>query len=257
MANRKPLVNNAGDVSELVTSDSLAVGGVALATTGGPVPSEGMFSWDDGEGTATLGLKGGNVVLQLGQEQVIRVYNGTGSALTDGQIVYITGSQGNRLTVALASASAESTSSVTIGMVTETILNGAEGFVTTNGLVNHLNTLGLTEGAAIWLGTTAGTYTQTKPVAPNHAVLIGYVVRANATVGSVFIHVQNGQELDELHDVLVTSKADKDTLQYDQTAGVWKNYDRINTLNNLRIFIQNTAPSSPQTDDIWFDTTGL
>ncbi len=257
MTNRRPLVNDSGAVSELITSDSLAVGGITLATTGGPVSDIGIFTWDDGNGTATLGLKGGNVVVPLGQKQVITVYNGTGSTLSIGQIVYITGSQGNRLSVQLASASNEASSSVTIGMVSETILNGAEGFITTNGIVDKLNTSALTAGTALWLDTTAGAYTQTKPVAPSHGVLVGYVVRSDTTVGSIFVHIQNGYELSELHDVLLTSKADKDTLQYDGTAGLWKNYNRINTLNNLRIFIQSTAPSSPQVDDIWFDTSGL
>lgn len=257
MANRKPLVNNSGDVSELITSDSLSVGGVALATTGGPTTNVGIFTWDDGNGTATLGLKGGTVVVPLGQKQVITVYNGTGSTLSPGQVVYITGAQGNRLSVQLASAANESSSSVTIGLVAETIINGAEGFIVTNGILDLLNTTALTEGSALWLSTTPGVYTQTKPSAPDHGVLIGYVVRNHDTVGSIFVHIQNGYEINELHNVNITTVADKDTLQYDSATSTWKNYNRINTLNNLRIFIQNTAPSSPQTDDIWFDTTGI
>lgn len=257
MANRRPLVNSSGDVSEIITSDSLAVGGITLATTGGPTTNVGIFTWDDGNGTATLGLKGGNVTVPLGQKQVITVYNGTGSTLSVGQVVYITGSQGNRLSVQLASAASEASSSVTIGLVAETILNGAEGFVTTNGILEHIDTSALTAGSALWLSSTPGLYSQTKPTAPNHGVLVGYVVRSDNTVGSIFVHIQNGYELDELHNVTITSVADKDNLQYDSATSTWKNYNRINTLNNLRIFIQSTAPSSPQVDDIWFDTSGI
>jgi hypothetical protein len=54
-------------------------------------------------------------------------------------------------------------------------------------------------------------------------VLIGWCVRSHATVGKIFVHIQNGYELDELHDVLITSKANADLLQYDSTATVWKN----------------------------------
>ena len=74
-------------------------------------------------------LKGGNVNLQIGSENVVLVYNDSGTTLNDGDLVYISGSQGNRPSVKLASASNESTQNV-LGMVTETIPAGNEGFVT-------------------------------------------------------------------------------------------------------------------------------
>lgn len=176
--------------------------------------TEGTLSWNDGDGTLDLILKGSQVTLQLGQEQVIRINNNTGSGLTDGQVVYVTGSQGQRMTVALADNSAESTSSGTIGVVTEPIANGADGFVTTFGLVRNLNTSAFTEGAALYLGTGGG-LTQTKPVAPNHMVLVGYCIRSHASSGSIFVKVQNGYELDELHDVLLDTPGTGDILTYD------------------------------------------
>jgi len=132
--------------------------------------TEGVMSWDDGNGTANLTLKGGEVNLAIGQEMVARVYNDTGGALTDGQIVYINGAQGNRVSVDLASNTTEVGSSVTFGMVTESIAIGAEGFVTVQGTVNHLNTSGLTEGQALYLGSTPGTYTNIKPSSRHNAI---------------------------------------------------------------------------------------
>lgn len=184
----------------------------------------GKLQWDDGNGTLQFGLKGGNVNLQLGQEIVARVYNDSGVALTDGQIVYISGSQGNRIAVKLAKADSEATSAGTLGMVTESIAVGAEGFITMVGTVNKLNTSGLTAGALVYLSaTTAGAYTTTPPTAPNHRVTLGYVERVDSVVGSIYVKVDNGYELDELHNVAITSPTSGQTLIYDAVAGTWEN----------------------------------
>lgn len=193
-------------------------------TTVTPVEAVGKLQWDDGNGTLQVGLKGGNVNLQIGQEIVARVYNDSGVALTDGQIVYISGAQGNRIAVKLAKADTDATSAGTLGMVTESIAIGAEGFITVMGTVNKLNTTGLTAGAIVYLSpTTAGAYTTTKPVAPQHTVTLGYVERVDSVVGSIYVKVDNGYELDELHNVLITSPTSGQTLIYDAVQGVWEN----------------------------------
>lgn len=206
---------------DTVTSKADAFDIDTIAT---PAAAVGRLSWDDGNGTAQLGMKGGNVTLQLGEELLARVYNDSGVALTDGQIVYISGAQGNRIAVKLAKADSETTSAGTLGMVTEPIAIGAEGFITVVGTVNKLDTTGLTAGALVYLSaTTAGAYTTTPPTAPNHRVMLGYVERVHNIVGSIYIKVDNGYELDELHNVLISSPNSGNTLIYDASAGVWKN----------------------------------
>lgn len=197
--------------------------------------------WNDGEGTLEFGLKGGNVNLQIGQEQVLLITNTTGATLTDGQVVYITGAQGNRPTVALADADTEATSSKTFGVVTESIANGAEGFITTAGLVRGLNTSAFSEGVAIWLSGTAGAFTATKPAAPQHGVMVGWVVRSHATAGAILVHVQNGYELDELHDMLISAKANNDSIMYDAASGVWKNVPPSTARTNLDVYSKSEA----------------
>lgn len=190
------------------------------------LPAAGRILWNNDDGTLDIGLKGGNVVLQVGQEQLARVYNDTGETLTEGTIVYVTGSQGQRLTVAKAQANSEATSSKTMGIVTEAILDDAEGFIATSGLVRGLNTYvnGNSEGTAIWLSpTVAGAWTTTKPTAPNHMVLVGWIVRENSSSGSIFAHIQNGYELNEIHDVLITNPQHSDVLLYDSAGYYWKN----------------------------------
>jgi hypothetical protein len=96
-------------------------------------------------------------------------------------------------------------------------------------MVENINTSALTEGGSVYLSpTTAGELTSTKPSAPNHMVLIGFCVRSHAVNGSIFVKVENGFELDELHDVAIGTKADNNILAWDSASSTWKNQTAAN-----------------------------
>jgi hypothetical protein len=183
----------------------------------------GRLTWNDGEGTLNFGLKGGNLDLQIGQENIALCYNGTGSEITKGSVVYISGAQGQRPSISLADADTEATSSKTFGIVAENILNGAEGFVATFGVVPGVNTSGFTAGQALWLSSTAGQLTNVKPTQPAHSVFIGYCLHVNESSGRIFVNPQNGYEIEELHNVLISTPADNHILSYDNATSLWKN----------------------------------
>lgn len=184
----------------------------------------GRVWYDDAEGGLNVGMKGGNVTLQVGQEMVQRVTNQTGTAMTDGQVVYVNGAIGNRMTVALALADSDLTSSGTIGIVTEAIANNGQGFITTEGMIHNIDTSAFVDGDILYLSpTTAGVITKVKPVAPQHMVTVGYCVKSHATTGIIYVKVDNGYELDELHNVLITTPSTGQALTYDSTTSVWKN----------------------------------
>ena len=194
----------------------------------------GSVVWNDTDGTLDLKLKGGNVTLQIGQEQVARIVNKTATNITllesNYQAVRVTGSQGQRLKVDLALATNDLLSAETIGLVTETILNNQEGFITTSGLVRGINTTGSlqsetwADGDVLYLSpTTAGNITKVKPIAPNHLIVIGYVVHSHITQGTIFVKVDNGYEIDELHNVLINGVANNDVLTYESSTSLWKN----------------------------------
>lgn len=187
-----------------------------------PPTTAGSIYWDDGNQTPSVILNA-NTELQLGQENIALVYNGTGSTIAKGSVVAVSGAQGQRPSVVLADADSEALSAPTLGVAAEAIANGAEGFVTTFGLVRGINTSGFTAGAPIYLSQTAGAFTSTRPTAPAHTVALGWVISVNASSGEVFININNGWELDELHNVLITSPASGNTLIYDASVGVWKN----------------------------------
>jgi len=183
----------------------------------------GRLGYDSGEGTLQFGLAGGNVTLNIGEDLYQYVYNAETASMTKGQVVYISGSQGNRIAVKLASATAEQGSANTLGFVAETIAAGAEGWVLTEGNLRKLNTLGLVGGKLIFLSTTPGAYTQTPPIAPNHGVRLGYAERIDATAGSIFVKIDNGYEIGELHDVVDTTTTSSYGDLFIKSGSVWIN----------------------------------
>lgn len=183
----------------------------------------GTLSWDDTDGTLQLGLKGGNVSLQVGQESVQLVKHADNSGLTNGKVVYLVGSSGSNLTVRYARANNESTSANTFGVMTEDATGGNKAFCTTFGLVHNINTSNLTEGGMVWLSKdTAGAMTAVRPTAPNNGVEVGFCVTKHATNGVIFVTVQNGYELDELHNVYVPSPTNGQVLTYNTTNTRWE-----------------------------------
>lgn len=155
------------------------------------------------------------------------VRKATAGTITKGQAVYVVGSTGTHLTVELADASSEATAATTIGVAAETITNTTDGYMLVSGLLTGLSTLptaSFTNGDILWLSETAGALTTTRPTQPAHGVAMGFVVNAsNGNSGSAYIKIINGQELNELHDVLVVSATSNDVLMYDSVSSLWKN----------------------------------
>ncbi len=196
-------------------------------------PAKGQMYWDDSNETITVKMAGTDVNLQIGQENYIRAKNATAGTLSNGKVVYVNGVDGQTPTIALAKADAVATSDGVIGIVTEDILAGATGYVTTMGVVRGINTFGLSAGATIYLSpTTAGEFTTTLTGSPDHQVKIGTVLHPDTAInnGSVLVRVEIGQHLVELHDVLLSGLADRDVFEYDLAAGAWKNYINPNTV---------------------------
>jgi len=237
----------------------LLTGNLEFDNTPTNIPTAaGSLYYNDTDGTLDLKLKGGNVTLQIGQEQVVRVVNKTATNISlleaNYQAVRITGAQGQRMKVDLAQATNDVLSSETIGLVTETIANNAEGFVTTSGIVRGINTTGSLQGET-WVDgdvlylspTTAGNVTKVKPTAPNHLIIIGYVIYSHVNNGTIFVKVDNGYELDELHNVYITSEANEDFLQYESATQLWKNKELTATLIRSKLGI--TTLSGTNTGD--------
>ena len=150
-----------------------------------------------------------------------------GENLIKGQAVYVSSADGTNMVVSKASNTTEATSSKTMGLIAQNLSTNGKGFVITEGLLDGLNTGSTVAGAPVWLGVDGNLIYGLvgKPYAPAHLVFIGIVTRANNSNGEIFVKVQNGFELDELHDVDLKSilPTDGQVLQFEGATGLWKN----------------------------------
>jgi hypothetical protein len=186
------------------------------------------------------------------------VRNQSGSAIAKATPVYVSGSIGasGKLLISVSSNAAESTSSKTMGLTTSTISNNNNGQVITEGIIENVDTTGGADGDPIWLGTN-GTKIYglaNKPYAPAHLVFLGVVVRGgNAQTGSIYVKIQNGFEIEELHNVQIISPATGDVIVYNATTGQWSNSNTIASktyVDNAITSLGNTASNTyvPQSD---------
>lgn len=168
-------------------------------------------------------------------------------AITKGQAVYVSGANGTNILVKKASNTTEATSSKTLGLLASGgVLNDFVNVVS-EGLLAGLNTSAATIGDPVWLGTNGNLIygLVNKPYAPAHLVYLGVVTRVHANQGEIFVHVQNGFELREIHDVVAKDAIDNQGLYYQSTTGVWESkYSWFQCASGFNTYewITNTTP---------------
>ena len=188
----------------------------------------GIATIASADGSIVVTTTGSAVDLAVSQTSpasvlVEQVRNSTGATLTKGTAVYISGATGQLPTVSKALANADATSAQTLGLITSDLSNNSNGYVTIIGLVTNIDTSAYTDGAQLYLSpTTAGTLTTTKPYAPQHLVYMAVVAHAHPTHGKLIVKVQNGYEMDELHNVSAQSPTTGQTLVYNSSTSLWE-----------------------------------
>jgi hypothetical protein len=126
------------------------------------------------------------------------------------------------VTISLSSASTEPTSSKTLGLLAQDLANNGFGYVIETGLIAGIDTSAATAGQTVWLGNTPGSRVYGAPPAdPSHSVFLGIVARSNLNNGEILVQVQNGYELNELHDVFTTGVSTALPLVYNSTSSGW------------------------------------
>ena len=204
----------------------LSADAVEFSLTPTNSPGAGQIAYVGNTGALAYNMNGSAVTSQIGQTMHAFVHNADSVTITKGQAVYLFGASGNKASVKLANNTSDATSAKTFGLAAEDITSGQNGFITVQGVLDGLNTGAYTAGDTLYLGATAGSLTSVKPYAPNHLVYIGVVEKANNGNGQIYVRVQNGYELDEIHDVdlITTPPVNKDILTYvTGTPNLWKN----------------------------------
>lgn len=155
------------------------------------------------------------------------VKNGSGSTINIGTPVYVksNGNSSTNMSVEVASNTMESTSSKTMGIMAQTTQNNGFGYIITEGLLAGINTSAANNGDPIWLGQNGQLIfgLANKPYAPAHLVFLGVVTRGQVVNGEIFVKVQNGFEVEELHNAKITNPQDGDVLKYQASTGMWIN----------------------------------
>jgi len=199
----------------------------AFSVANSPLTADGTIAIT-GAGTTAEYIRGDGSLAAFpsvsseSQRLITEVYNSSGATLTKGTVVYINGGQGNLPTVTKALATGDATSAQTYGVVQANITNMNNGFVVVIGSLTNLDTQAYLPGTQLYLSSTvAGEWTSVKQYAPAHLVYVGIVVRQHPTQGVVEVKIQNGFEMDELHNVSAQNPSDGDILQYVSSTDLW------------------------------------
>ncbi|NTV92184.1 MAG: class I SAM-dependent methyltransferase, partial [Chlorobiaceae bacterium] len=236
---------------EFITFNNLSANAIFFNVSITTLPNAaGAIYWDNTDKTLAIN-SGLGPILQVGQEQWLRVRNNTGVEIQDGKVVYITGRLGNRPTVALARADADPAAHA-IGVTTQHIPHNTDGFVTINGSVRGIDLSAYTSGAHVYLSATnAGEFTQTAPSLPNYVVRVGYVA----------VNLNNGQ-LDVDMGLEPTGRSN-----FNELGVIGKlqslNGAKFNSISTNNIYIGATSPSAStgtpavvKMDSSYSDTAG-
>ena len=154
------------------------------------------------------------------------VKNDSGLTLAKGTVVYTKSANGTNILVDRALATNDQLSSQVLGFLETELAPNGIGYCVSNGLISNINTDGTTAGDPVWLSpTTAGGFITgliNKPSAPDHLVYLGVITRVNANTGEIFVHISNGWELDELHNVSITGRQDGYVLAWNSTSQLYE-----------------------------------
>lgn len=248
-----------GDASDVRTQvDTGALGDILADTTNGLVvkstadigpnsiefntsptvasPTAGQMWWNTLEETANLQLNS-DVRLQIGQEDVIRGVNTTGTTLSNGEAVFVNSASGGMPTFARASSSNISGHRV-VGIMTEDVLNGQQGFATCRGLLRDVDTSSWVVGTSLFVDSVAGGLTSSLPATPDYPMFVGIVMVQNASTGVIWVDIRPGYYLENLLNTSAVAPSTGQILQFNGT--VWEGSDTFLDYNEPTGFLDRT-----------------
>jgi hypothetical protein len=241
-----------------VTTNEVILGALSAQTIQvnnyGGLAGVGRFTWNDEDGTVNLGMAGGNVTLQLGQESYVHAR--AAEDLPDVSVVYISGVFGTTGKQIVSKFIADNSIDelYTIGVTTEFIGNNSTGFVTTVGVIHDIDTTGpigenWSDGDVLYASSTVrGALTNILPIAPALNINVGIVLKKNPTNGSIYIRPVLHSHLNEIHDVYINNKLNGDFLSFNGDR--WVNIPRV-------IAVPLSSTSNGLIGQIAFDATYL
>jgi len=186
--------------------------------TNEPAWKEGRVFYDSGSGALAVYNWEADVTLNVGQEAWLRARNQTGVTITNGSVVKLVSAIGDRPTIELAQSVDQTNvfpvSNDIIGVATHNIENGTDGFITTFGTVNGLNTSAYAAGDLLWVSQSAGQFTSIPPGPPYDKTFVGIVVRSNPSNGAIFVTPLTSIHFHDLSEVSASAYQQGDLWMY-------------------------------------------
>jgi predicted heme/steroid binding protein len=196
--------------------------GFDLTPTATPTLTGTMF-WSDEDRTVDI-IMDTAVTQKIGQDTFFLVKNQSGAIIPKGTVVMASGTLGASARILIVPFLANGTypSNFCIGVTSETIANGGDGFVTSFGKIRKINTASYPEGTVLYASpTSAGGFTATAPQAPNNIVTVAIVVYSNTTNGAIVVRPNIGSNINMDEGVKITSPVANQGLFYN--GGYWIN----------------------------------
>ncbi len=151
---------------------------------------EGLMQWDRVNHTLAIFNDESEMILQVGQETIVRVFNDSGALIPDGTPCYATGSRsisGGLICIAPAKADNFRTL-VSLSVTTHDIPNNQAGYSVKRGIVRGIDTSAFFAGAPLYVSpVSAGKFQFTRPISPDRVAIGALVVIADAVSGSIYV----------------------------------------------------------------------
>jgi hypothetical protein len=206
---------------------------------GDPDLSIRQLAWNNSEGSLAVGLSD-TYEMFLGGELHYRVRNNTGSSILAGTAVYATGltpGGNNRIEIAPKAADGSIREVRFMGLVTENIDNGVNGFTTHFGYIRNIDTRGdyaangatnkvWASGEPVWAEgdllyvhpTVAGKLTK---IEPKHSISVAIILNRHQNQGKLFVRPTSYGHLNDNHDVAISGATNGQFLQYNSETDYW------------------------------------
>lgn len=178
-----------------------------------------------------------DTIVEIGGNQGFDVKNQTGSTILKGTAVRFAGTLGSSGKLLIAPFLADNTypSEYFMGLVSETIVDGGDGFVIDHGKIYNIDTSAYTAGTILYASaSSAGALTSTLPAAPNNKITVAAVVNSSATTGVLEVRVSIGSKLSNDELVELTSLADKNIISYNASSSRFENTN-LKTVNGTSL----------------------
>lgn len=223
------------DITGNITANSGNLDVLSFNISNESILTKGQLSWDDTEGTLSLGLTDSSTI-HFGEHKYFRVRNETGSPLYKGQVVYASGVHSNGLISPNLYVADGSIREVRfMGVVLENINHNNNGYVIDFGHLENINLSGsatnYAQGDETWLN---GDVLYVHPTAPGkltneepkHSISVA-IILDNSSSGRMFVRPTSYGHLDDNHDVQLSGVANNDVLVYNSSAAIWENNDKV------------------------------